>query len=62
MRRTGSLGLLAGAAVLAAVLGGCARSEKAAQAGIAWQTSLDAALADAKAHHRGILLDFYTDW
>ena len=62
MRGMRSFGFIAGAAMLAAALGGCARSEKVAPARVAWQTSLDAALADARAHHRPILLDFYTDW
>jgi thiol:disulfide interchange protein len=62
MRGKGTLRFIAGAAIVAAALGGCARTEKAAPARVAWQTTLDAALADAKAHHRPILLDFYTDW
>lgn len=62
MRGKGSLRFIAGAAMLAATLGGCARTVQAPPAKIAWQTSLAAALADAKAHHRPILLDFYADW
>ena len=48
------------AMVLAA---GCARPrhEGSSQA-IAWNTSYDAALADAGSTGRPILLDFYTDW
>ena len=62
MRGKGNLRFIAGAAMVAAALGGCARTEEAAPAHVVWQTNLDAALADAKAHHRPILLDFYTEW
>ena len=61
MRWKGTLGWIAGTAAFAIVLGGCARKEPAV-AKAEWNTSLDAALADAKAHHRPIILDFYTDW
>jgi thioredoxin-like negative regulator of GroEL len=51
------------AAVLAAVVGGCATQQKAAApAGIEWRLAVDAALADAGTHSRPILLDMYTDW
>ena len=49
------------AAVLAA---GCAQRhpEAAQHASLAWNTSYDAALVDARRTGRPILLDFYTDW
>jgi len=61
VRATRGFGWIAGTAALALALSGCAKSEKAGPAAT-WLTSLDAALADAKAHDRPILLDFYTDW
>jgi thiol:disulfide interchange protein len=61
MRWKGNLGFIAGTAALAVLFAGCARKEPAA-AKAEWNTRLDAALADAKAQHRPILLDFYTDW
>jgi thiol:disulfide interchange protein len=57
----GNLGRIAGTAALALVLTGCAKKEPVPPAA-EWSTSLDAALADARAHHRPIILDFYTDW
>ena len=62
MRTKRSIGWIAGAAALALALTGCGRSQKAELAAGTWLTSLDAALADAGAHNRPILLDFYTDW
>jgi len=56
------MGWVAGAAVLAVALTGCGSAQKSEPAAGAWLTGLDAALADAKAHHRPILLEFYTDW
>jgi thiol:disulfide interchange protein len=41
---------------------GCMAAKKPVPAGIAWNKAFDVALADAKANHRPILLDFYTDW
>ena len=42
---------------------GCAQQKhEAARSSIAWNTSYDAALADAGKSGRPILLDFYTDW
>jgi thiol:disulfide interchange protein len=59
--RKGSWGFIAGTAMLALALTGCAKREPAAPEAV-WNTSLDAALADAKTHHRPIILDFYADW
>jgi thiol:disulfide interchange protein len=51
------------AGAFAAVLAvGCAKHEAAQSQSIAWNTSYDAALADAGRTGRPILLDFYTDW
>lgn len=53
------------AGAFAAVLAvGCAqqKQETAQSQAIAWNTSYDAALADAGRTGRPILLDFYTDW
>ena len=46
------------------VAAGCAqpKHEAATRETIAWNTSYDAALADAGRTGRPILLDFYTDW
>jgi TolA-binding protein len=41
---------------------GCMQAKKPVPAGITWNRAIDAALADAQAHHRPILLDMYTDW
>ncbi len=41
---------------------GCMSTKKPVPAGIAWNKAFDVALADAKANHRPILLDMYTDW
>jgi len=50
------------AGAIASVLAvGCHPKPDASQS-IAWKTSYDAALADAGATGRPILLDFYTDW
>lgn len=49
--------------VLAVAAGACQKAPtETASAGIAWNHSYDAALADAKKSDRPILLDFYTDW
>ena len=56
------IGRIAGTAALALVLAGCGTSQKAEPAAGTWLTSLDAGLADAGAHQRPILVDFYTDW
>jgi thiol:disulfide interchange protein len=47
------------------VAAGCAQPKHPAassQQAIAWNTTYDAALADAGRTGRPILLDFYTDW
>jgi len=62
MRASRGIGLIAGAAVLALALAGCGGSRRAEPAAGTWLTSLDEGLADARAHKRPILLDFYTDW
>ena len=41
---------------------GCAQPKLQGARTIAWNTSYDAALADAGKSGRPILLDFYTDW
>jgi len=38
------------------------QAKKPVPAGIVWNQAIDAALADARANHRPILLDFYTEW
>jgi hypothetical protein len=53
-------GWVAGAAALALLAGGCSKGTK--EAGHAWKTDFDAALADAGQARRPIILDFYTDW
>jgi thiol:disulfide interchange protein len=47
---------------LALVGGACQQAKQEAPKGVVWNTSLDAALADAQKTGRPILLDFYTDW
>ena len=59
--KTGS-GWMAGAMALSLLAGGCATAKKEAPTTIAWNTAMDAALADAGKSGRPILLDFYTDW
>jgi len=54
-------GWMAGAMVLSLIAGGCATAKKEPTT-IAWNTAMDAALADAGKSGRPILLDFYTDW
>jgi len=51
-----------GAALLSLPVLGCTEAKKPVPAGITWTRAIDAALADAQAHHRPILLDMYTDW
>lgn len=62
--KTSTLWGMAGAfAVVLAAGCGQQKHETAAQSqSIAWNTSFDAALADAGRTGRPILLDFYTDW
>ena len=55
-------GWAAGALAVSLLAGGCTQAKRAVPAGIAWNKAFDAALADAQAHHRPVLLDFYTDW
>lgn len=45
-----------------ALVAGCAQSHAPAPKADTWNTSYDAALADARKTGRPILLDFYTDW
>jgi thiol:disulfide interchange protein len=47
---------------LTLVVSACQQAKPAAPKGIAWNLTLDAALADAQKTGRPILLDFYTDW
>jgi len=58
----GRWSLIAGA--LAVVLvGACAKTTpKHEEVGIAWKTTFDTAIADARTKGRPVLLDFYTDW
>ena len=51
---------LVGALALVTTIGCATRKQEAKS--IAWNTSYDAALADAGKSGRPILLDFYTDW
>jgi len=55
---------LAGAMALTFVAGGCAKAKKEEShaAGIAWDTTMTSALADAAKNKRPIVLDFYTEW
>ena len=53
---------MAGAMAFTLLADGCATAKKEAPATIAWNTAMDAALADAGKNGRPILLDFYTDW
>ncbi len=53
---------MVGAMAFTLLAGGCATAKKEAPATIAWNTAMDAALADAGKNGRPILLDFYTDW
>lgn len=60
-----SSGLTFGLAGTLALFAGCSsakKSEPAAKAGIAWNTTYESALADAAKNKRPIVLDFYTDW
>jgi thiol:disulfide interchange protein len=50
------------AVALTLVVGACQQAKQEAPRGVAWITSMDAALADAQKTGRPILLDFYTDW
>ena len=53
---------VAGAAALVLATGCAKNGLEKAPASIAWNTTYDAALADAGRTGRPILLDFYTDW
>jgi thiol:disulfide interchange protein len=53
---------MTGAMALTLLAGGCATAKKETHAAIAWNTAMNAALADAGQTRRPILLDFYTDW
>ena len=55
-------GWVAGALAVSLFAIGCTQAKKPAPAGIAWNKAIDVALADARANHRPILIDFYTDW
>jgi len=52
---------VAGAFAMALAVG-CAQQKHEEARSVAWNTSYDAALADAGKSGRPILLDFYTDW
>lgn len=60
MQVSGWKGLGVAGAFAMALAVGCAKHEESRA--IAWNTSYDAALADAGKSGRPILLDFYTDW
>lgn len=62
MRKAGLVWGCAAALVLTLGVGACQPAKVEAPKGITWQTSVDAALADAKKNERPILLDMYTDW
>ena len=53
---------MAGAFAMALAVGCAQQKHETAAQSIAWNTSYDAALADAGKTGRPILLDFYTDW
>lgn len=55
-------GWMVGAALSLLAVGCATPKQAAAPAAIEWKGAMDAALADAGAHSRPILLDFYTDW
>jgi len=55
-------GWVAGALAVSIFAIGCMQAKKPVPAGIVWNKAIDAALADARANHRPILLDFYTEW
>ncbi|HEY2923853.1 MAG TPA: hypothetical protein VGJ98_02675 [Candidatus Eisenbacteria bacterium] len=55
-------GWVAGTLAVSLFAIGCTQAKKPVPAGIAWNKAYDAALSDAQANHRPILLDFYTDW
>jgi len=56
-------GWVAGALAMSLVAVGCTQAKKTVPAaGIEWNKAFDVTLADARANHRPILLDFYTDW
>jgi thiol:disulfide interchange protein len=59
MQVSGWKGLGVAGAFAMALAVGCAKQDSRS---IAWNTSYDAALADAGKSGRPILLDFYTDW
>jgi thiol:disulfide interchange protein len=61
-RSTGNWGRIAGTLAVALFAFGCSQTKKPAGPAMAWNTAMDAGLTDAAAHHRPILLDFYTDW
>lgn len=50
------------AVALALTVSACQQAKNEAPEGVAWLTSMDAALADAQKQGRPILLNFYTDW
>jgi TolA-binding protein len=56
------IGILAAALASLLVLGCTAATKKPVPTGITWTRAIHAALADAQAHHRPVLLDMYTDW
>ena len=47
---------------LTLVVGACQKAKQEVPQGVAWNLSIDAALADAQKTVRPILLSFYTDW
>jgi len=60
-RRVGTW--ILGAALGSLLVLGCTEAtKKPVPTGITWTSAYNAALADARAHHRPILLDMYTDW
>ncbi len=55
-------GWVVGALAMTVFALSCTKAEKSVPAGIAWNKAYQATLTDARANHRPILLDFYTDW
>ena len=62
MGKAGTAWVWSAALVITLALGACQPKQPEVAKTITWQTSVDAALADAKKNDRPILLDMVTDW
>jgi len=62
MAKAGMAWGVTAALALTLAAGACQQAKQEAPKTITWQTSVDAALADAKKNERPILLDMVTDW